>query len=337
MFNKDFNSLLEVIQEFSTEEKCIAHLEELYWQGVPVSPFAPEAKVYKSKKPFHYVCSVTKKKFTVLHGTMFHGTKIPLVKWFCAIYLILNHKKGISSVQLAKDLGGISQKSAWHLLHRVRACLGIEDDDKFEGICEADETFVGGKNKNRHKDKKVAQSQGRSFKDKTPIVGILKRGESKIITRPHKQIPHITVQEKVITSYSQVRTKVIPDTKKASVQPFIKDKVAKDSVLISDEWHAYKGLESTYGHHVVDHGKKQYVDYDNPEIHSNSIESYWGILKRGYNGIYNWWSPKHMQKYADEFSFRFNNRGIQSGERFNLLLLSSTVRTKYKDLTKCLD
>ena len=334
MFNKDFNSLIEVMREFSSEEKCFQHLEELYWQGVPVSPFAQDAKVYQSKKPFHYVCSKTKKKFTVLHGTMFHGTKIDLPTWFCAVYLVISFKKGISSAQLARDLN-VSQKSAWHLLHRIRTCFGIENDESenFSGICEADETFVGGKNKNRHKDKKVAQSQGRSFKDKTPIVGILQRGESEIITRPHKQMPHIMVQERVITKHSQIKLRVTTDTKRASIQPFIRKVVEKDSVLISDEWHGYKGLENTYDHHVVDHGKKQYVDFDNPEIHSNSVESFWGILKRGNNGIYNWWSPKHMQKYADEFAFRFNLRGMKNGERFNYLLLNSDKRTKYRELT----
>jgi len=340
MFNKDFKSLVEVIQEFSTERKCIAHLEELYWNGVPVSPFAEGAKVYKSKNSKYYLCSVTKKKFTVLSGTMFQGTKISLPIWFCAVYLISSLKKGISSAQLARDLN-ISQKSAWYLSMRIKNCLGIENDESSgfdeNSIVECDETFVGGKNKNRHKDKKVPMSTGRAFKDKTPVIGVLKRGKYVIIKRAHKQQPHLTVEEKVVISYSQVRTKVASNTKRETIQPFIKKVVEKNAVLISDEWHGYKGLEDQYDHHVVDHGKKQYVDFDNPEIHSNGIESYWGIMKRSYNGIYNWWSRKHMQIYCNEFAWRFNLRGIKNSERFNYLLLNSQVTTTYKELTKCLD
>lgn len=322
MFNKDFNSILEVAREFSTEQKCIEHLEALYWNNRPVSPFHEDSKVYKCKGN-KYKCKTSGKYFTVKTGSMFDNTKIELPKWFMAIYLVINHKKGISSVQLGRDLQ-ISQKSAWHMLHRIRACFGIENDidDKFDGICEADESFFGGKNKNRHKDKKVEQSQGRSFKDKTPVIGVLQRGESEIIDG-----------KKVMLSPSKVKCIAVENTKKESIQPFIKSFVKKDTVLISDEWHGYRGLENSYDHHIVDHAKKQYVDFDNPEIHSNSIEGFWGIMKRSYNGIHNWWSRKHIQKYVDEHVFRFNLRDLKTSDRFNHLLANSQVRTKYKQLT----
>ncbi|CAD0007858.1 hypothetical protein FLACHUCJ7_03502 [Flavobacterium chungangense] len=321
MFNKDFNSILEVAREFATEEKCIEHLEALYWNNKPVSPFHEDSTVYKCKGN-KYKCKTSGKYFTVKTGSIFDNTKIELPKWFMAIFLVTNHKKGISSVQLGKDLQ-ISQKSAWFMLMRIRKCFGIENDidDKFEGICEADESFFGGKNKNRHKDKKVPQSQGRSFKDKTPVIGVLQRGESEIIDG-----------KKIIHSHSKVKCIVGNNTKSETIQPFIKSVVVKDSVLISDEWLGYRGLENHYDHHVVDHGKKQYVNFDNPEIHSNSMEGFWGIIKRGYNGTYNWWSKKHMQNYVDEFVFRFNLRTSQNNERFNSLLLNSQIRTKYKDL-----
>lgn len=166
---------------------------------------------------------------------------------------------------------------------------------------------MGGKNKNRHKDKKVEHSQGRSFKDKTPVLGLLQRG-------------------------GNVRAFVVANTQAKTIQPIVKKHVRKDSVFISDEWHAYSGLHSHFDHHVVDHSKKQYVDFDNPEIHSNSIEGFWSILKRGYNGIYNWWSKKHMQKYVDEFVFRFNNRKIKTIERFNYFLENMENRLTYKML-----
>jgi len=193
------------------------------------------------------------------------------------------------------------------MLQRIRKCFGNDEDTQLEGIIEADETFVGGKNKNRHSDKKVEKCQGRSFKDKTPVLGLLERG-------------------------GNVRAFVVGNTQAKTIQPIIRQNVSKHSVIISDEWHGYRNLDIDYDHHVVDHGRKQYVDFDNPEIHSNSIEGFWGILKRGYNGIYNWWSKKHMQKYVDEFVFRFNVRHKNAFAKFNTLLQNMENRLTYKML-----
>ena len=311
MFNKDFNSLLEVIQEFSTEERCIEHLEELYWQGVPVSPFVSEAKVYKSRDGKYWICGQTKKKFTVLHGTMFHGTKIPLTKWFAAIWLVINHKKGISSLQLARDLGGISQKTAWLVLMRIRKALAIENYNELEDIVEADESFYGGKNKNRHADKKIKNSQGRSCIDKTPVLGLLQR-------------------EGRLTAI------VTKDTAKETIQPIIKQYLKRDAILISDDWKGYKGLNAHCAHISVKHANTSYKHEFGRGVHTNNIESSWKIMKNSLRDMYNSVSRKHLQTYVDEFVFRFNTRKIKSGERFNYLLLNSNVRTKYKDLTKCL-
>lgn len=302
-------SLYDLTTAFPDEQACITYLERIRWASRPISPFDKTSKVYKCAGN-KYKCKNTGKYFNVRTGTMYDNTKVPLQKWFFATWVITSHKKGISSVQLAKDIG-ITQKTAWFMLQRIRACFKIENnpEEKFDGIIEADETFVGGKNKNRHRDKKVEASQGRSFKDKIPVIGILQRGK-----------------------ISKVKCIVGKDTKRQTIQPFINKVVNKDAVIISDEWHAYKGLHNKYDHYVVDHGKKQYVDYDNSEIHSNSIEGFWAIMKRAYNGIYNWWSRKHIQKYVDEFVFRFNLRMKIEFERFNFLLLNSGVRTRYKEL-----
>ena len=318
-------NLKDLIAKFSDEAQCRAFLVQQRWGGNPVCPYCNSTKWYSIEGGKRFKCGNSKcyKKYSVTVGTVFHASNIPLTTWFPAMYIITAHKKGISSIQLAKDLG-VTQKTAWFMLQRIRACFGIENDldDKFEGICEADETFVGGKNKNRHKDKKVAQSQGRSFKDKTPVLGVLQRGKSEIVDG-----------KKIVHSQSKVKCIVASNTKRESIQPFIKTVVERDSVLISDEWFGYRGLENTYDHHVVDHGRKQYVDFDNPEIHSNSMEGFWSTFKRSYNGTYNWWSKKHMQKYVDELVYRFNLRGMKESERFNYLILNSGVRTKYKDLT----
>ena len=307
MFNKDFNSLIEVMQEFSTEEKCIQHLEELYWQGVPVSPFSKDSKVYKCKNG-KYKCKTSGKYFTVKTGTMFDGTKISLVKWFAAIYLVINHKKGISSLQLASDLGGISQKSAWFLLMRIRKALGIENYNELDGIVEADESFYGGKNKNRHKDKKIKNSQGRSCVDKTPVLGLLERN-------------------------GKMTAIVTKDTARESIQPIIKQYLKQDAVLISDDWKGYKGLGIDYAHYAIKHAGSGYKHDFGRDVHTNNIEGSWKIMKNSLRDMYNSVSRKHLQTYVDEFVFRFNTRKIDSGERFNYLLLNSNVRTKYKDLT----
>ncbi len=166
MINKDFNSILDLLQTFSDEQTCIDHLEELRWNGHVVSPFDSSSKVYKCKGN-KYRCKNTSKYFNVKTGTLFDNTKVKLQKWFLAIWLVTSHKKGISSMQLAKDID-VTQKTAWFMLQRIRNCFGIENNNTLDGEVEADETYIGGKNKNRHKDKKVDNAQGRSSKDKAP-------------------------------------------------------------------------------------------------------------------------------------------------------------------------
>jgi len=311
MFNKEFNSLIEVIQEFGTEEACIKHLEELYWQGVPVSPFVEGSKIYKCANN-KYRCKESGKYFTVKTGTMFDGTRIPLTAWFMSIYLVLNHKKGISSLQLQRDLGGKwSQKTCWYMLMRIRKALGIENYNELGGegqIVESDESFYGGKNKNRHANKKVKNSQGRSFKDKTAITGMIERGG--------KMTAVVTVS-----------------TATEVMQPVIKKYVQRGSILISDDWKGYNGLDTHYHQYTIKHSDKGYKhDYDSSVIHTNTIEGAWKIMKNSLRDMYNNVSRKHLQTYVDEFVFRYNTRQIKSGERFNYLLLNSQVRTKYKDL-----
>jgi transposase-like protein len=304
-FNKEIKSVLELIKYFPDDLSCIIHLESIRWEEGIISPFDNNSKVYTTKEGKH-ICKNTNKYFNVKTGTIFDNTKLELQKWFLAIWICTSYKKGISSVQLAKEIN-VTQKTAWFLMQRIRNCFDIDHTEPMDGIIESDETFIGGKNKNRHKDKKVEASQGRSFKDKTPVLGLLQRN-------------------------GDLRAFVVPNTQSKTLQPIIKKHVAKNAVFISDEWIGYRGLISMYDHHVVDHSKKQYVNYDNREIHSNSIEGFWGILKRGYNGIYNWWSKKHMQKYVNEFVFRFNQRKYTQTQRFMNLLSNMEKRLTYKEL-----
>lgn len=218
---KQFKSIIDLLEAFKTEQDCITHLENVRWQGNIVSPFDQTSTVYKCKNN-RYKCRNTNKYFSVRTNTIFGDSNIKLRTWFCAIYIFTSHKKGISSHQLAKDLN-ITQKSAWFILQRLRNTT-LENVQFVGNVYEVDETFVGGKNKNRHPHKKVANSQGRSFKDKTPVLGILNRDDKKI------------------------QCYVVADTTAKTIQPIIFDKIQQGATVMSDEWWAYNNLNKFYNH-----------------------------------------------------------------------------------------
>lgn len=295
-----FRNIIELLEHFPTEQDCIAYLELLRWGEKVVSPFDPDSKVYKCSNG-KYKCKNTGKYFTVKTGTMYEGTKLSLRKWFVSIWRITISKKGVSSVQLSKELG-ITQKTAWFMIQRIRKCFGYENEGELSGITEIDETFVGGLNKNRHWDKKVKQCQGRSFKDKVPVFGMIERG-------------------------GKVIAKVVADTKAKTLRKLIYKHIKPCSIINTDDW--YYGNLKEYTHYYVDHAKKVYAVGD---VTTNSIESFWAVIKRGIKGIYHQTSKKHLQRYVDEFVWRFNNRKLSQSDRFNLLLLNSNYRITYKQL-----
>lgn len=294
---------MDLLQAFPDEQSCINHLERRRWNGNVISPFDETSKVYKCKNN-RYRCKNTGKYFNVKTQTLFDSSNVPLRKWFVAIWLLISHKKGISSIQLSKDIG-VTQRTAWFMLHRIRKCLGVDNDGKLDQTVESDETFVGGKNKNRHADKKVKYSQGRSFKDKTPVIGIIERETKRMIAR------------------------TIPSTGRKNLHGFIHNHVAPGARLMTDEWLGYRGLGYHYDHKVVDHGKKQYVD---GEAHCNTVEGSWSILKRMIIGIYHYTSRKHLQQYVHEFVFRYNTRSYSEQERFNFMLSFMGNRLTYNQL-----
>lgn len=304
--NIRFKSLLAMEKALPDDDACREYLEEIRWGGVPTCSHCGcvDAGAYRLKTggifKGLYKCRSCKKRFSVTRATIFEGSHIGLHQWFIAIYLLVNHKKGISSYQLASDIG-VTQNTAWSMLSRIRHALSQDrETPKMFGVVQVDECFVGGKNKNRHWDKKVPFSQGRSYKDKTPVFGALCNGF--------------------------VYAKAVPNTQGETLKPIVYSLIEQGSTIVSDEWHAYRGLNRHYNHIVVDHSRKQYaVD----GFSSNGIENFWSHMKRGIHGIYHHVSRKHLQLYCNEYAFRFNTRSVDSGERLSMTLEMADGRVKY--------
>lgn len=292
--------ILNFMEAFPTEESCIQYFESLRWGDKVISPFDPISKVYKCANG-KYKCRNTGKYFDVKTRTVFASTKLPLRLWVYAIFIFISQKRGISSCQLARDLG-VTQKTAWNMLHKIRQFMDSQNKQPLSGDVEVDETFVGGKNKNRHKDKKVEKCQGRSFKDKKPVFGMLQRN-------------------------GNLTAVVVEDTKVKTLEPLIIQYIKSESVIYTDGWD-YGSISDHYTQRSVDHGAKFYGmtirDLDGKEIpvNTNSIECVWSHFKRMIFGTYYQVSKQHLQRYVDEFVFRFNTRNIGEFERFELFLRS---------------
>ena len=299
---EDFSSLYELLEYFTSEDICLKYLTFQRWQGNIICPVCNKDKIYDlqgTNKRFK--CASCYKQFTAKAGTIFEDSKIPLRKWFAALYLLLSHRKGVSSYQLARDLN-LTQKTAWFLGHRIRYAIRQGTFEKpLSGIVEIDETFVGGKNKNRHWDKKVKNNQGRSYKDKTPVLGMLERG-------------------------GNVRAFPVPTTHVYNLVPLIHKHVDFSSTLMTDEW--YPSLNEYEGHGIVNHSLKQYAVGDNT---TNGIENFWSNFKRIF-AVYHKVSRKHLHRYVDESVFRFNEREKSDGFRIVNLLSELNGSLKYKQL-----
>lgn len=303
---KTFKSILEFQKEFSTEEKCREYLEQQRWNGTPACPFCGSLNVHRFPNGKIFKCreKECRQKFSVTVGTIYENTKLPLIKWFLATYILSVHSKGISSLQLAGWLG-ITQKSAWHLNHRIRAMLTDKAPELLEGICEVDETYVGGSLKNIHAKKK---EKLKGLDNKTMVFGAVQRD-------------------------GKVRVKVISQTNLENINNAIGEFVLPESFMVSDEHHAYNRVGQKYKHRKVNHRAKEYVRKEDILVHTNTIEGFWSLLKRQIDGIHHSVSPKHLQRYCNEASFRYNNKQAFQDERFASALANSQGSLKYKELT----
>lgn len=309
-------SLIEAIKYFSDEKVCIDAVAALRWvDGKPVCPKCGAEengrKHYWLDTQKRWKCYQCRKQFSVKQGTIFEDSPIHLSKWMCALWLLVNCKNGVSSYEVARDLD-ITQKSAWFVLQRLRYILKDVTPVKMGGSgtpVQMDESFHGGKPKNMHRSRRLQLQIGTNgYADKTAVFGMLETG-----TR-------------------QVRAMVVPNVKRATLQKAILENVGSGSTIHTDQWPGYDGLTKQFVHETVNH-METYVTEGG--VHTQAIENFWSLLKRGLQGTYVAVEPMHMDRYLDEQMFRFNNRiGHNDGTRF-AKALSQVVnrRLTYAELT----
>ena len=304
---QQFDTLSELTAAFSDEQTCIEHFRSIRWAHGAFCPYCGSTKIYNFSDKRTHKCGDCRQRFSIKVGTIFADTKLPLRQWFIAIWLITSHKKGIASAQLARDLG-VTQKTAWFMLHRLRYAAKTKSFNMpLEGIVEVDETFVGGLAKNKHIGKRgKGRGTGGIGSGKTPVVGAVERGG-----------------EVVARSTSSVDS--------ATLKNFVREHVSHQAqLLVTDQWVGYRGLDAEYVHAIINHSKGEYVRDD---AHTNTIEGFWSLLKRQIYGIHHWVSPKHLDQYVGEATWRYNRREASEGGRVNSLLAASDgKRLTYKEL-----
>ena len=283
-----FKTLAGFMTAFPNEEACRKYFESIRFANGDYCPLCKHDKIMRFSDGKRYRCHKCRKDFTIKTGTLFGESKIPMQKWFIAIYLLTTRKKGISSVELSEQVG-VSQKTAWFIDHRIREALK-QNKGKLFGTVEVDETYIGGKHVRKD-----------SFKKKAPIMGMTERK-------------------------GQIRAFHIPARETHIVLGKITENVDKSAYVMTDEAAVYKKLPKIgYRRGAVKHSKHEWA---RGEINTNSIESFWALFKRGHHGTYHSMSKKHLQRYIDEFAFRFNGRGSDMAALFEAVVFGISNRGK---------
>ena len=300
-------TLQAAIIYFSDPDNCLSYLVARRWKDGVVCPtcesknvsFVPSRRVWQCKTRH------PKAQFSIKVGTIFEDSPISLDKWLMAMWMAANCKNGVSSWEIHRTLG-VTQKSAWFMLQRIRLAMQGKNSGKLGGEVEVDETFIGGKARNMHRTKRARVITGTGGKDKTVVMGMLERG-------------------------GNVRAIVVDNRRRHELQRQVRDHVEAGAAIFTDELPSYKGLSTEYEHAVINHA----VEYVNGNIHTNGMENFWSLLKRGLHGTYVSVEPFHLFRYIDEQAFRYNNRkNMNDADRFSLAV-SQIVgkRLTYKEVT----
>lgn len=284
--------IFEVINKYSTQEACVAYLEGIKWKQGPVCPYCNSSKTTKRKDPLRHKCNKCNRSFSVLIGTIMESTKLPLPKWFAAMCLILNAKKGISSLQLARDIG-VNKNTAWYLQKRIRGAMN-EDDTLLQGLIEADESYIGGSLVNKHEKLKIERQYYRAgMEHKTPVLGMLER-KGKIVV------------------------KVLNKAWGKEIKPIMKKLIDSNSELVTDGFGGYKDLGQHFNKHVILNHSRNIRRIG--KYHTNTIEGFWSMFKRAIMGQYHKITTDHLQEYINEMTFKYNHRNNE--KTFEVLIIN---------------
>lgn len=301
-------TLLGAIKFFSDPDVALAFVAKIRWPNGATCPEcgAPEPSFLSTRRLWK--CRACKKQFSVKVGTIFEDSPIGLDKWLPALWLVVNCKNGISSYEIARDLG-VTQKTAWFMAHRIRLAMQTGTFGKMSGEVEVDETYIGGKARFMHKSKREEKIKGTGGMGKAAVMGLLER---------HGEDGH-----------SRVKTKVVPNVRRSTLSPEVREHVEEGAEVFTDALKSYEDLGRDYVHQVIDHAES----YAEGKVHTNGLENFWSLLKRAIRGTYVNVEPFHLFRYLDEQSFRFNSRKVSDGVRF-LRVAAGIVgkRVTYKEL-----
>jgi len=307
---KEPKTLIEAIKYFSDPDICLDFVAKLRWPNGVACPTcgSTDLRFIKTRRIWECKAQHEKRQFSVKVGTIFEDSAVGLDKWLAAIWMIANAKNGVSSYEVARGLG-VTQKTAWFMMHRIRLAMGV-DNGKFSGTVEADETFIGGKAINMHKSKRDKTIKGRGTIGKVAVMGLLERHG--LDDKP-----------------SKVQTKIIADTSRNTIPHAVRQSVEAGSNLVTDALSPYDDLNSEYVHEVIDHAEA----YVRGHVHTNGIENFWSLLKRAIKGTYVSVEPFHLVRYLDEQTFRFNTRKTNDANRFESVVNGITgKRLTYNQL-----
>jgi transposase-like protein len=284
-------TLTEAIRFFTDQDVCLSFMVQLRWSDGITCPRCGSGEHSFLSTRRIWKCKGCKKQFSVKLGTIFEDSPIGLDKWLPALWMVINCKNGISSYEMARALG-VTQKTAWFMNHRIRLAVQEGTFEPMSGEVEVDETFIGGRARYMHEDKRAEKITGTGGMGKAAVMGLLER---------HGKDGH-----------SRVKAKVVPNTRRKTLSPEVRLHVEAGAEVFTDALKSYSDLSDAYTHQVIDHAES----YAKGKIHTNGLENFWSLLKRSIKGTYVSVEPFHLFRYLDEQSFRFNTRKLSDGMRF---------------------